>query len=157
MALKWKWSWLVAALALAGCSKKAPDDSGATTSQFPDTAPGLMESADKPAAEATAPLSQADGVIRARFDGYARRVAGSLWQTVFTTGNIGQYALLVPTKPVPEGAAGLQADGPENIAVATEGLLMETAENRPLVVGREYDFVFSRNGGFWSVEIARAP
>ncbi len=159
MALNWKWTWLAAALAMAGCSKEKTDDADTSAkTPTPAAAPEAGKSAE-PATEsaAAAPASQQAGTLRARFDGYAPRIASGLWHPVPLTAKPAQYALLVPTAPIPAGLAGLQADGPENIAVATEGLLMETGERRPLVVGREYDFVFTQDGELWKAAITRAP
>lgn len=165
MALNWKWTWLAAALALAGCSKEKTEETPAAAAPPPavEKAPGplTIEETPQPSAPdavATAPAAaQRSGAVRARFDGYTQRVARNLWQTVPLTQQAAQYALLVPTAPVPEGAASLQAGGPENIALATEGALLKTGDGRPLVVGQEYEFVFTQDAaGVWSVAITRA-
>ncbi len=154
MTLTWKWTWLAVTLVIAACSKKeAPETESAPKTDSAEVAQAQPREDKK---EEAAP---GEGALRARFDGYSRRVAGSLWQTVSVTDQPAQYALLVPTAPVPASITALSSTGPENIAVGTQGLLMETGEPRPLVVGREYDFVFTRaeGAGVWSVAITRAP
>ncbi len=153
---------MTAALALAGCSKEkeeepaAPAPAGDQASGLKLELPEAEPTAAAPA-EVASSAPEKQGVVRARFDGYAPRVANSLWQTVPLTEKVTQCALVTPTAPVPAGLAALKAGGPENIALATDGLLLETGTGRPLVVGREYDFAFSQEGTAWKVAISRAP
>ena len=154
MASNLTWTWIAAALALASCSKEKPAE---PSSAPPESTSSAVASAEPAANSApSAPAPQATGPLRARFDGYTPRIAGSLWQTVPLTAQPAQFALLVPTAPLTDSLAGLKADGPENVALATEGLLQD-ATGRPLVVGREYDFAFSQDGTVWKAEIQRRP
>lgn len=154
MASNLTWIWIAAALALASCSKEKSADSAAPSTSATSAAVPASEASASTAAPASTP--QASGVLRARFDGYTPRIASSLWQTVALTSQPAQFALLVPTGPLPAGLAGLQASGPENVALATEGLLQETT-GRSLVVGREYEFAFTQDGATWKAVITRIP
>ena len=88
------------------CSKEKQEAAAAPT---PATAP--VVTMKEPGDEAVpAPTSTGTVTVRARFDGYAARVAKGLWQPVPLTAEVANFGLITPLEPISAGS-GLVVEG----------------------------------------------
>ena len=136
------------------CSKEKQEAAAAPT---PATAP--VVTMKEPGDEAVpAPSSTGTVTVRARFDGYAARVAKGLWQPVPLTAEVANFGLITPLESISAGSGLVVEGGPEGLAVGTPAGTLQTTDGRPLLAGREYSFSFSKGAdAIWSVEIKPAP
>jgi hypothetical protein len=162
-------------MSLSACSEnkeavKAPaPEKPAAAAAEPVPPPAPVLEAVKPAPEASAapekavpsapPPPPAGAVaVRARFDGYASQVARSLWQPVPLAAEPANFALVTPLEPIRPDAGLFMEEGPEGLALGTQGGMLKSTDGRPLLVGAEYTFLFRKDGdAVWTVEINRLP
>jgi hypothetical protein len=105
-----------------------------------------------------APSNNGSVTVRARFDGYAARVAKGLWQPVPLTAEVANFGLITPLESISAESGLVVEGGPEGLAVGTSAGTLQTTDGRPLLAGREYSFSFSKGAdAIWSVEIKPAP
>ena len=144
----------VVLLNVPSCSKEKGE---AVVVSAPESAPAVSM---KEPGEVAVPVPAATGAVtvRARFDGYAARVAKGLWQPVPLTAEVANFGLITPLEPISAGSGLVVEGGPEGLAVGTPAGTLQTTDGRPLLAGREYSFVFSKGAGaVWAVEITAAP
>jgi hypothetical protein len=118
------------------------------------------EAAVKPAAVAPAKPAPAGSVVFVgRLESFVRQASRSLWQTVKTTGEPQQYALISPKAGSGDLSKVLVAGGPENLALGLGDALLRTTDGQPVFVGQDYQFTLSAGSaeGVWMIEIAPAP
>jgi hypothetical protein len=117
------------------------------------------EAAVKPTAAAPATPAPAGSVaFVGRLESFVRQVSRSLWQTVKTTDEPQQYALITLRPSHGDLSKVLVAGGPENVALGVGDALLRTTEGQPVFVGQDYQFTLSAGSaeGIWTVEIAPA-
>lgn len=108
--------------------------------------------------EGAVPAATGAVKVRARFDGYAARVAKGLWQPVKVAEEVANFGLITPLEAIPVGSGLVIDGGPDGLAVGTPAGTLQTVEGRPLLAGREYSFAFSKGSGdVWAVEITAVP
>lgn len=154
--------WGIVLLVVPSCSKKKEE---AAKVSVPESAPAVTMkepvASEVPVPAATeVPVPAATGVVtvRARFDGYAARVAKGLWQPVRLTTAVANFGLITPLETVPAGSGLIVDGGPAGLAVGTPTGTLQTTDGRPLVTGREYAFAFSKAAGeIWAVAITAVP
>jgi len=136
------------------CSKEKQEAASVPT---PATSP--VVTMKEPGEEAVpTPSSTGTVTVRARFDGYAARVAKGLWQPVPLTAEVANFGLITPLESISAGSGLVVEGGPEGLAVGTPGGTLQTTDGRPLLAGREYSFSFTKGAKpIWSVEIKPAP
>lgn len=136
------------------CSKEKQE---AATTSAPASAP--VVAMKEPVAEESASASSTAAVtVRARFDGYAARVAKGLWQPVPLATEIANFGLITPLEAISAGTGLVVEGGPEGLAVGTPAGTLQTTDGFPLLAGKEYSFSFSKGAdAIWSVEIKPAP
>jgi|688.fasta_scaffold136904_3 hypothetical protein len=139
---------------LPSCSKEKQESA---TGSAPATAP-VVTMKEPDSAPVQAPSNNGSVTVRARFDGYAARVAKGLWQPVPLTAEVANFGLITPLESISAESGLVVEGGPEGLAVGTSAGTLQTTDGRPLLAGREYSFSFSKGAdAIWSVEIKPAP
>lgn len=152
---------------LSSCSKEKeavpetpPTEEAATTPKLELKEPATAtEDVAKPAVAAAPPVPAGAISFEGRLESFVRRASRSLWQTVNTTAEPQQYALITPKSGSGDLSKLVTAGGPDNLALGLDDKSLRTADGKVAVVGQNYRFTLTAGGAEndWTVEITPAP